>query len=217
MKKLILVFVAIAIAAGAYAQIDSTSRMSQRNVNYNPDLRYNTAEKSLPDGVVMKNGVVMKVEDGEMTILDDDMTMGNGTKITSDGTWTKSDGTEKVLEEGQHIDMSGNMTTMDDHKDNDMDNMGKMNHNKSDDKSHCDGVVMQNGQMMKVKNGETTTLDEDMTMSNGTIIYRDGKYTDKDGKELRLQEGEHMDMSGKMTSKRSNDDNMYLIDDKKQK
>lgn len=131
MKKLILVFVAIAIAAGAYAQIDSTSRI----VNNNPDMRYLPADKSLPDGVVMQNGVVMKVEDGKMTILEEDMTLSNGTKITSDGTWTKSDGTEKMLEEGQHIDMSGNLTTIDDHKGHGMENMenkDNMDHKKSD-------------------------------------------------------------------------------------
>ena len=49
------------------------------------------------------------------------------------------------------------------------------------DKLQTDGVVMQNGKMMQVKNGQTTVLDQDVTMSNGTKIMTDGTCIKKDG------------------------------------
>ena len=123
MKKLILVFGAIAITAGAYAQADSTNRKTSprdMNNNQNQIVQNNRADKSNPDGVLMQNGKVMLVKNGQMTVLDHDMTMSNGTKVMSDGTCVKKDGTRTMLTEGQHIDMSGNMVPMKSNKDDNM-------------------------------------------------------------------------------------------------
>lgn len=80
--------------------------------NYqNQNLQNNPLGKTHPDGVIMRNGKIMKVEKGEMTILDKDMTMSNGTKLMSDGSYTKKDGSKRTFKEGQHIDMEGNMVT----------------------------------------------------------------------------------------------------------
>src|ERR1035437_4280701 len=124
MKKLILVFVAIAITAGAYAQADSTNRKmspQDKNNNQNQNVQNNPVDKSLPDGVMMQNGKMMKVENGQTTILrEQDMTLSNGTKIMSDGTCIKKDGTKTKMKEGQHMDMSGNMIPMKTNKDKNM-------------------------------------------------------------------------------------------------
>ena len=123
MKKLILVFVAIAITAGAYAQDGSTNRkMSPQDLNntQKQNLQNNPVDKPNPDGVMMQNGKMMMVKNGQMTSLDHDMTMSNGTKIKSDGTCIKKDGTKKMMKEGQHMDMSGNMIPMKTNKDKNM-------------------------------------------------------------------------------------------------
>src|SRR5665647_1828043 len=123
MKKLILVFIAIAITAGAYAQAGSTNRkMSPQDLNntQKQNLQNNPVDKPHPDGVMMQNGKMMMVKNGQMTSLDHDMTMSNGTKIKSDGTCIKKDGTKKMMKEGQHMDMSGNMIPMKTNKDKNM-------------------------------------------------------------------------------------------------
>ena len=136
MKKLILVFAVIAITAGAYAQTDSTSiKVSQPDINntdedinqdwdvnngQNQTVHNNPIDKSNPDGVMMQNGKTMMVKNGKMTILDHEMTMSNGTKITSDGNYIKKDGTKKMMKEGQHIDNSGNITTIKTNKDKEL-------------------------------------------------------------------------------------------------
>lgn len=112
MKKIILVFVTIVITAGAYAQTDSTKmQMSTRdkNIMQHQTMQNDTIDKSNTDGVVMLNGKLMRMKDGQTSILDQDMTMGNGTKITSDGTCIDKDGTKITLKEGQRIDMEGNI------------------------------------------------------------------------------------------------------------
>jgi len=148
MKKLILIFAAIAITAGAYAQANSTNtKTSPKKLNntqkqtlqnnpqdlsntqkqHNPqdlnkkqnqNVRNKTVNKTHPDGVLMQNGQIMVVKNGKTTILDHEMTMSNGTKIMSDGTYTKKDGTKHTLKEGQHMGMSGKMVYMKSNKAN---------------------------------------------------------------------------------------------------
>jgi len=78
--------------------------------------------------------------------------------------------------------------------------------------------MMQNGKMMQVKNGQMTSLDNDMTMSNGTKIMRDGTCIKKDGTKKKMKEGQHMDMSGNMISMKTiKDKNMYLVPDSTKK
>ncbi|MCA1758695.1 MAG: hypothetical protein LC658_02905 [Bacteroidales bacterium] len=246
MRKLILVFAAIAISAGVYAQAGSTNKkaspqnvdktqnqnsqnqqdlnMTQNqnsqnqqdlNNNQNQNLQNNPDYKSNSDGIYMENGKMMKVKNGQKTAFQDiEMTMSNGTKIMSDGTYIKTDGSKMTMKEGQHMDMSGNMVPMNTNKNRNMEHNHGV-HNNSVDNSNSDGVMMQNGKMMKVKNGQKTALqDNTMTMSNGTKIMSDGTCIKKDGTKTTMKEGQHMDMSGNMVPTKTNKDkNMYLIQD----
>ncbi|MEX2485390.1 MAG: DUF6799 domain-containing protein [Brumimicrobium sp.] len=113
MKKLILVFTAIVITASAYALNDSTNKKTSPldlNNIQNQNFQNDTIDKKYPDGVIMHNGQVMEVKNGEMTLLDRDITMNNGTRVMRDGTFTEKDGVKIKMKDGQHIDMKGNIT-----------------------------------------------------------------------------------------------------------
>ena len=122
MKKLIFGLAAIAMSVGAYAQHDVTPgktnpqdvKKSQQKTSQKP------GDKSHSDGVVMKNGKLMRISSGQKVALDQDLTLSNGTKIMRDGTIVKRDGSRVLLEEGQHIDMLGNLTPTGERKDRDM-------------------------------------------------------------------------------------------------
>ena len=123
MKKLIGVFVAIAITAGAYAQAGSTNGTTSpqgSKTNKNQNMQNNFVDKSHADGVIMQNGKMMQVKNGQLTSMDQDLTLTNGTKVKSDGTCVKKDGTKMTLNEGQHLDMSGKVTNMSKNKDDNM-------------------------------------------------------------------------------------------------
>lgn len=123
MKKLILVFVAIAITVGAYSQTDTTNKkmnMRDKNNYQNQNLQNNTVDKLNTDGYVMQNGKIMQTKDGQSTLVDHDITLTNGTKISADGTTTKKDGSKITWKEGQHMDMSGNLTLVKTNKDRNM-------------------------------------------------------------------------------------------------
>jgi outer membrane lipoprotein-sorting protein len=112
MKKLLLVFAAIAIAAGVCAQKDSTKmKMSPRDMKsiQNDTVQKIPFDKSYPDGVIMLNAQMMLVKNAKLSILDHEMTMSDGTRVMCDGNYIKNDGTKLMLKEGQHIDMFGNI------------------------------------------------------------------------------------------------------------
>lgn len=66
------------------------------------------------------------------------------------------------------------------------------------DMSHPDGVMMQDGKMIIVKDGRMVTLKNDITLDNGLVVMSNGSYMKKGGTKMMFKEGEHMDMSGKM-------------------
>lgn len=57
---------------------------------------------------------------------------------------------------------------------------------------------MKDGKLMSDKNGTKTDVTNDVTLSNGTKITTDGKVTWKNGKTQTLQNGEVIDMNGKI-------------------
>lgn len=63
-----------------------------------------------------------------------------------------------------------------------------------------DHIMMQNGKMIMIKNGKTIPLDKDMTLKNGTITMSNGKYKMKDGTILTFNEGDIIDMNGKVST-----------------
>jgi len=84
---------------------------------------------------------------------------------------------------------------------NDMrNNDGRQSGNQDNNSQHLktDHVMMQNGKMMVVKDGNMMPMEKDMTLRNGTKCMVDGTCMTKDGKKTMMKEGEMMDMDGKM-------------------
>ncbi len=107
MKKIILVSSAFLFSVASFAQSDTTDRQLKMDT-----IKNQTRHDSHPDGVMMMNSKMMLVKSGEMTILEKEVTMTDGTKVMIDGTILRKDNTKMMLKEGQHIDMSGKITSM---------------------------------------------------------------------------------------------------------
>ena len=65
------------------------------------------------------------------------------------------------------------------------------------DAAEMDGVMMRNGKMMIVKHGKAAKpLDDDITMTNGTVVSADGTIKLKGGREFRMRNGQMMTTDG---------------------
>jgi hypothetical protein len=56
--------------------------------------------------------------------------------------------------------------------------------------------------MMLMKDCKTMMMDQDMTLSNGTMVAVNGKVTMKDGKTLMIKKGDKLDIEGMMIAKK---------------
>jgi cytoskeletal protein RodZ len=74
----------------------------------------------------------------------------------------------------------------------------KTHHQYSNTSTNHERYMMKNGKLMSEKNGTNTDVTNDVTLSNGTTITTDGKVTWKNGKSQTLQNGEMVDMNGKI-------------------
>lgn len=70
----------------------------------------------------------------------------------------------------------------------------------SENQNHTDGYYFKDGKVVLVRNGKTTPLDRDVTLTNGTKITDDGYYTERGGTKMKFKEDEHIDLSGNRTS-----------------
>lgn len=113
MKKVIFISVALCFSMCLFAQTDLTNKKMQhiddKKRQMTREGNYQTASKSFPDGVMMKNGKLMMVKNGKKTLMDHEMSMNNGTKVLSNGMIMKKDGTKMMMKEGQYMNMAGNL------------------------------------------------------------------------------------------------------------
>ena len=59
------------------------------------------------DHIVMQEGRVMRMHNGEMNPLDEEITLPDGTKVMTDGTVMMPDGTTRMMSEGETMMMQG--------------------------------------------------------------------------------------------------------------
>lgn len=186
MKNIILSIATVMITFGVYAQSESTSRLgNQSNNKYYSD----SESRNPPDGFMYQNGKLLMVKNGDITQVEKDTTLSNGTIIMSDGHYMKKDEVKMMFKEGEHMDMSGEITSID--------NSSYMD--GTENKNHPNGYIFQDGELMKVKNGKMSPLDVDIKLINGTAIMKNGYYMKEGEEKMRFKEGEHIDMAGEIT------------------
>ena len=109
MKKIILALLVFVINFGAYSQNPNGTAQSNSD-------SISTNGINVPDGFIKKNGKTGMVKDGKFTTLKKDMTLTDGTVVMTNGSFKSNDGTKFDLKEGDHLDLNGKLTTMDNSK-----------------------------------------------------------------------------------------------------
>jgi hypothetical protein len=72
-----------------------------------------------------------------------------------------------------------------------------------------DMIMMKDGRVMIVRNGEMVPMEEEMTMSDGKRVSMDGKVVMPDGTSRFLMEGEAMDMDGRLVDAEAMTDKQF--------
>lgn len=109
MKKFSLLILTILFYVGVNAQTDSM------NNSLNPPQSAYKSDKTIThhaDGYMMKNGKMVIVKNGQVTTMESDVTLPDGTVIMRNGSYEKKNGIKKVLREGEHVNMMGDIIQM---------------------------------------------------------------------------------------------------------
>ena len=69
------------------------------------------------------------------------------------------------------------------------------------------GFVVKNGKVMKLENGQASSVVETVSLTNGNRLMMDGKVYKKDGTWTKLNEGDFIDYSGNITTQWPTDNN----------
>ena len=75
--------------------------------------------------------------------------------------------------------------------------------------THEDHIVMREGRVMLMKNGETMPMDEEMTLLDGTKVGMDGTVMMPDGTMRMMDEGETMLLQGEPTGAENMTDRQF--------
>ena len=78
----------------------------------------------------------------------------------------------------------------------------QQNVNQVYSQKHHEGYFLKDGKLMMMKDGTTSAVTQDVTLTDGTTISTDGKVTWKDGKSQTLTDSNWVDMSGKIHEKK---------------
>jgi hypothetical protein len=101
MKKLMILALAFVCTAGVVSAQDTSGHKMHK-----------MGDHKMKDCVMMKDGKVMVMKDGQKSELTDDMTLSNGTTVMKDGTVKTSDGKTMMLKNGDWVGMDGQMGKM---------------------------------------------------------------------------------------------------------
>ena len=72
-----------------------------------------------------------------------------------------------------------------------------------------DTIMMKDGRVMVVRNGEMMPMEEEMTMADGTRVTMDGKVMLPDGTTRMMMEGEAMEIHSRPTDPEAMTDKQF--------
>jgi hypothetical protein len=107
MKKVLVIIFAITLATGAFAQ-DSTN--ATNNLTQNNTTQVHKMQNH--DGVMMQNGKIIVMKNGQSSPLTQDLVLADGTTVMADGRVKMKDGTTSTLQDGDYIRMDGTRGSM---------------------------------------------------------------------------------------------------------
>lgn len=141
----------------------------------------------LTDGVFRRDGKMMLLTKGKVSVLTTDYSLAGGTKVTTDGNLVLSESEKMALRDGEMVLPSGEIILL---------KGAKVEAKAMDERKTTDHYIFRNGKMMLVKDGEPQILTQDITFNNGNKLLKHGHVIKKDNTKHILKEGEKLDVDG---------------------
>lgn len=151
------------------------------------------------DRIILVDGDVLQIRDRDQIRLKDKITLNDGTVVNADGTYIK-DKDRLRLRDGSCLDMDGTLYA---------DEYSYLQKTKKENKNLTEAQIQEltqnryhimniDGQLYQIKNQSQNQLKQQLKLNNRVVVNPDGSYTNREGKQLHLRDGEYLNMDGQM-------------------
>ena len=152
------------------------------------------------DRIILVDGDVLQIRDRDQIRLKDKITLNDGTVVSPDGTYTTRDKERFRLRDGSCIDMEGIFYR------NEYQYQYKI---KNENKGLSDAQIQErtqnryhimniDGHVYQIKNQAQNKLKQQLKLNNRVVVNPDGSYTNREGKQMHLRDGECLNLDGEM-------------------
>jgi hypothetical protein len=131
------------------------------------------------ESVLRQDDQAMLVRGGKSTLLEEEVTVAGDVNMMTNGFFTVKGGKERELKAGQSLSEDGTLTSAD----------GSV-------MPVWDHVAMKNGRITVVRDGEGASLEQAMTLPDGSTLLPDGLITRGVGGQDRLLDGQLLRLDG---------------------
>ncbi len=190
-----LVLMACAVFTGVFAQVDSTQR-KMVPPDHNNDPIDNPGRKNTPPGYQNDS------------LKNSNRSNSSGYNTDTTGRSGRGNNASEMKNDPMYNNQGSGGNTITNDRDNDgrNNNSNQGNSNVVRDKNPNnpvkvnptqDGVMIMEGKVIVIKNGQQSRTTEPVNLLNGGRILADGTLVDRDGTRTKLKEGDYLDFSGK--------------------
>lgn len=150
--------------------------------------------------LMLVDGDVLQIRDQDQIRLQDPITLKDGTVVNPDGSYTTREGDRLRLQEGECLDGDGIKYS------NEyqyrykvkQENEGLSDAQLQDRNQNRYQVMLIDGEAFQIRNREQYSIQSPVNLGDGLIVDPDGTYQNAQRKQLRLKEGEGLNMDGAM-------------------
>ena len=148
--------------------------------------------------LVMVNGEMLEVRERAQLRLQDKKTLNDGTVVSPDGKYKTKDGDQLRLRNGECLDSDGIKYRNEyqyRYKVN-KENNGLTEVQVQERNQNRVHYMLIEGEIFQIRNEAQRRVQQRLELADGASINPDGMYQSRDGKQLRLQDGECLNMDG---------------------
>lgn len=150
--------------------------------------------------IIMVNGEVLQIRDRDQIRLQNKITLNDGTVVNPDGTYVTRNQEKFRLRDGSCIDMDGILYRNEYQYQYKIKNENKglseaQIQERTQNRYH---IINIDGQLYQIKNQAQNKLKQQLKLNNRVVVNPDGSYTNRDGQQVHLRDGEVLNMDGQM-------------------
>lgn len=148
--------------------------------------------------LMMVDGELLQIKDRDQVRLQDKITLNDGTVLSPNGRYVTSAGKKLRLRDGECLDMNG-VKYNNEYQYRSMvrqENKGMSQEQMTERNKNRTHFIAMDGHVYRVRNQEQQKVQHQMILNNGMKINPDGTYQMRDQRQLRLKDGECLNLDG---------------------